>query len=55
MGYITKVKKSAQRAGNHSGWNQHVDKWTQTRANKRIRRILKTQAVKEQMENTPRH
>ena len=49
MGYITKVKKNAQRAGIHSGWNQHVEKWTKTRANKVIRRILK----KDQKENTP--
>lgn len=48
MGYTTKVKKMSQTAGIASGWNQHVDKYTKQKANKRIRRLLVKEMIKEQ-------
>ncbi len=48
MGYTTKVKKMSQTAGTASGWNQHVNKYTKQKANKRIRRFLVKNAIKEQ-------
>lgn len=38
--------KWAQGAGGEDGWRKHVDPWLRRKANKRLRRILKTELAK---------